>query len=510
MRTRNAYINYISALLLQAVNGIYGLLIPKLFIYEYGSVINGLVSSVMQLVSCLGIVEMGLGVAGMVELYAPLANGDKEEINGILYDLRRFYIKSGFCFLFLMIGIMIIYPYIISDEVPDKAFVQKMVLILSVNTLSDFFLIDKYRVLLMADQKTYVINFVQVAVKTAVTVITYFMISLKADSLTVKAAAIPVFLFGSIAVTAITHKEYPFLSFKQNEGKHAFTQRRAAFVHQIMGFICLNTDMVLLTIFSSDSALKNVSIYAVYDLVLYAVASMISAITSSTTAGFGNLIVSNDEDRLRTAYSSYEYIAFIVIFTIYISVVILIRPFMNIYTKGLADSEEYMNWNIAVLFIISGFIRMLRFPASSLIDAAGHYQKTLWRSVAEGVINIAVSVILIPRYGIAGTLIGSIAAFLYRTIDVLLYTDRMFLKKSLSKTVRRIFLNSVTAMIVIFFLFEKTGVIVDDFLKWMINAVITVTVSGIALFIANFISEEQEMKELYLRMRALFIKGNNS
>ena len=509
MRTRNAYINFISALLLQAANGLYGLLIPRLFIYEYGSAVNGLVSSVSQLISCLGIVEMGLGVAGMVELYEPLANGDKKEINGILHDLRRFYLMSGFFFLLLMIGVMVVYPHIIRDEVPDGAYVRKIILVLSFNTLSDFFLIDAYRVLLMADQKTYIVNFIQIAVKTLVTIVSYFMISLKAGSLMVKTSAIPILMVGSFAVVLIAHKEYPFLNFKSNEKRHIFSQRRAAFIHQIIGFICLNTDMVLLTVFSSEKALKNVSIYAVYDLIMYAVASVISAITSSTTAGFGNIIVSNDKDRLRKAYSSYEYMSFIFIFTIYISVIILIRPFLYIYTEGLVDREDYMNWNIAFLFIASSFIRMLRFPANTLIEAAGHYKNTLWRSITEGLINIAVSILLIPGYGIAGTLLGSIAAFMYRTIDVLIYTDRIFLEKCFPRTVKRICLNTFTAMIVILLLFNVTGTFVNDFMRWIVNAVITVMFSGIALMISNAVSEKQEMKLLYSRIRALLIKDKN-
>ncbi len=493
MRTKFAYRNFISGILLQAVTAVYGLIIPQLFIREYGSVVNGLVSSITQIISCLGLVEMGLGAAGMVELYGALAKEDQNEINCILSDLGRFYRKSGVLFSVLVMGIFIIYPYIIQDEIEDFFFVRTMVLILSANVLSDFFFLDKYRILLMASQRTYIINFAQILTKTAVTVLTYLLIRSHESALFVKFSAVPLFYFQSYIIIKIVKNEYPFLNFNIKKSMHAFSQRKAAFVHQIMGMVCLNTDMVLLTTLSSSNALSNVSVYAVYDLVVYAVTSLVSAFTNSATAGFGQLMSQKDIKRIRELFSSYEFAAFMFIFWIYITMFILLGPFISIYTNGLPDQGQYIDHKLTVLFTLSGLIRVLRFPANTMIEAAGHYNNTWKRSALEGAINIILSIILIPLYGITGTLIGTIVAFLYRTIDVILYTNKHFLENAIRKTVRRLCVNMLTAAFAIIII-KKAIPPADTLAMWTLSAVLTLFISGMLIFIANLISEKAEMK----------------
>lgn len=60
-----------------------------------------------------------------------------------------------------------------------------------------------------------------------------------------------------------------------------------------------------------------------------------------------------------------------------------------------------------------------------VINIAQHFEKTKWRAVAEAVINLSVSLILTYKFGIYGVLLGTIAALLYRTNDVIIYAARL-------------------------------------------------------------------------------------
>ena len=109
--------NSISAIILQVVTAIAGIILPKLLISTYGSDINGMVSSITQFIGYLALVEAGIGNASIVQLYKPLAENSIDEVNGILSATNKFYKKSGSLFIFLVIILLIIYPLFVSGQV---------------------------------------------------------------------------------------------------------------------------------------------------------------------------------------------------------------------------------------------------------------------------------------------------------------------------------------------------------------------------------------------------------
>lgn len=64
MRTRQAAKNTTASLLLQIVLAISGVLVPRFFIIQYGSAVNGLASSITQFIGYMGLVEAGVSAAG--------------------------------------------------------------------------------------------------------------------------------------------------------------------------------------------------------------------------------------------------------------------------------------------------------------------------------------------------------------------------------------------------------------------------------------------------------------
>ena len=128
----------------------------------YGSTVNGLVSSISQFITYMTLVEAGVSAAGIVELYKPLAENDDATINGILSAVKRFYYKSGILFILIDLCLIVLYPYIIHNEISDYSFIRMMIAVLSINGIVDYFILGKYRVLLTADQRNYIISFFQI------------------------------------------------------------------------------------------------------------------------------------------------------------------------------------------------------------------------------------------------------------------------------------------------------------------------------------------------------------
>ena len=162
MRSEQAFKNMVANLFLQVIVFASGIILPRFFLEAYGSNINGMITSINQFLAYLGLAEAGVGTASVVALYAPLANNNTKEVNGVLSAARRFYNRSGMLFLGLVGVLTVVYPFMISGQL-DNTLVRSMILVLASSTLVDYFFLGKYRVLLTANQEGYIVALIQSA-----------------------------------------------------------------------------------------------------------------------------------------------------------------------------------------------------------------------------------------------------------------------------------------------------------------------------------------------------------
>ena len=85
--TKNIYISFGGQLIII----ILGLIIPRLFISNYGSDINGLLSTITQIYTYMALLEAGIGQAARNQLFKPFKENDRNEINYIISIARNYY-----------------------------------------------------------------------------------------------------------------------------------------------------------------------------------------------------------------------------------------------------------------------------------------------------------------------------------------------------------------------------------------------------------------------------------
>lgn len=95
--------NLMTGVSYQIINTLLGLVLPYLFITSFGSETNGLLSSITQLFVYVNLLEAGVGAASVQAMYRPLANGDRDGVNGILAATTRFYLRTGILYVLVVI-----------------------------------------------------------------------------------------------------------------------------------------------------------------------------------------------------------------------------------------------------------------------------------------------------------------------------------------------------------------------------------------------------------------------
>ena len=92
--------NMIMTIVTRMVTLATGLFVQQRILVAYGSSLNGLTSSITQVMSYLVILEAGLGTASVQALYLPLANKDWDKASGIVTATGKEYRKIAAVFLF--------------------------------------------------------------------------------------------------------------------------------------------------------------------------------------------------------------------------------------------------------------------------------------------------------------------------------------------------------------------------------------------------------------------------
>lgn len=494
--------NFIVSFIYQFITIILGFLIPQLFLSTYGPNIHGLTSVITNIMSYVLLLNAGLNTASTQALYAPLSNKNTKRLNEVLNAINYYYFKIGIMYIIVVTLLSLILPLFIKD-VPNIT-VFLLMIVMGLQSTLDCLLVSKYRILLRADQKLYISMTFAITVLVIRGVVQILLILNNASVVIVQLIpAISLVLLWGLQRSYVK-KKYPMLDSQIKADKTALSKRWSAFIHQIAGLVVNNTDVVLLTAFTGNMVL--VSIYSVYQLVFSHLYSFMTTIFSqSTVASFGHLIEGGKKDSLKNNFNIYEFLYFNAISIVYSICAVMILPFVELYTSAVKN-VNYADTILAFLFVIIGLANNLRVPGNTLINAGGYYKETQWRAVFEAVINISLSIILIQYLGIYGVLIGTIASFIYRTTDIICFSNRIILRQSPKRTFVRSIRVFFTVIISVYLFNVFLSITITNWFNWITIALLVGVFSLISSIVTSIIFESDETKNILRLLMKIFGK----
>ena len=162
---KKVYLNTIISSVGQIILLALGIIVPRIMIGNYGSDVNGLISTITQIFTYMALLEAGIGQAARNALYKPLANHDDDGVSYIVSLAQRYYRKITTVYFAGVILLSIILPFIIKTQI-DKRIVFVAVLFEGLSGVITFFFIQTPSNLLTVDGKGYINNIVTVVNKT--------------------------------------------------------------------------------------------------------------------------------------------------------------------------------------------------------------------------------------------------------------------------------------------------------------------------------------------------------
>lgn len=443
MRSKNAIYNIITNIFLQLIIIVYGFIVPKIIISYYGSSVNGLVSSITQFLGYIALLESGFGPVLKSALYKPIAEKKHYEIEKILASSNSFFKKIAKIFILYIIILTIIYPILINKEF-SFLFSSSLILIISISTFAEYYFGMTYRIYLQAEQKNYIISIIQIISYLINILLLFLMIKLNASIHTIKLVTSFVFIFRPIFQNIYVKNKFKINITKKTE-KAVIKQKWDGLAQHIAFVVHSNTDVTLLTIFSS---LIDVSIYSVYKLIVNGVRSLAQIFTIGIDSSFGDIIARNEEENLNKQFQVFEIFCHLLNTILFACSFILIVPFVSIYTANVTDAN-YIQYTFGHLLVISEYIWAIRLPYNTLVSASGKFKETRKGAWVECIINIIISLILIKPFGLVGVVIGTIIAMTVRTCELIYFANKNILKRNLDKSIKNILVSILLYALII-------------------------------------------------------------
>lgn len=501
-RTQKFAINTFTSVLQQIVVMLVGFITPRIMLEYYGSEVNGLITSLTQFFSYFSLVEAGLASASIYALYKPLADNDTVTTNSVLSATKRFYTKSGVVFLLLTIALAISYPLYVKTNALQSQEIVFLVFVLGFSGCLDFFTLSKYRSLLTADQKLYVINIANLTHNVVNTVIVVIMAQCNASVLVLKAVALLSIVLRSVILVFYCRKNYNYLDFSVEPNYEALNKRWDALVLQVLGAIHTGAPVMIITLILKD--LNAASIYSVYSLVTIGIGGVVGVFTNGLSSAFGEIIAENKEDTLRKSHREFECAYYCLIAILYTVSFVMINSFIKLYTAGIED-VEYSIPLFGFLVVLDGLLYNIKTPQGMLIISAGHFKETRYQVIMQGLIAVVGGAVLAMHFGLYGVVLGSVLSNLYRDIDLLFYVPKKITKASWKITAKHMGIVIMVPVIIVL-ISTMVDMKIRNYFGWCLWAVIVTIFSSVVTLALMWLVDKEAFMGIVYRIKQLLVK----
>lgn len=364
--------------------------------------INGLFTDIIHVLS---LTELGVETAICYALYRPAAEGDIEKQQILLRLFRNFYRMTALCVAVLGLAIIPFLDVLMKDR-PDVEHILLIYLLYLANSVLSYLLVYK-RTIISVHQMNYIVLFYQTAFLLVQDILQIIILVTTGNFILFLLMYIVCTLLCNLCLSKKADRMYPFLRQKNKkklpkEERNAILKNiRAMLMHKVGGVVVNDTDNLLISAFVG---VIDVGIYSNYFLIIGSVRQVIDQIFSGITASVGNLGVTEDTEKVKNVFETAFFIGQWLYGVAAICLFELLNPFIRF-----AFGENYLfPLPIVGILCVNFFTNGTRKAVLTFRDSMGLFWYDRYKAIAEAVINLVVSVLLVQKYGTFGVFAGTL------------------------------------------------------------------------------------------------------
>ena len=499
-RNKALALNSMASLLQQIVALICGLIVPRLILSTFGSAANGTVASISQFISITSLIQGGVTGATRVAFYGPVATGDMKKASVVYKTSQSFYTKFALALTGYVAVLAVVYPKFV-DTPFGYIDALLLVLVLGMNAIFESMFGIPSQLLMFADQKAYFNTFLQIFCTIGNAFVSVILIKLGCSLLVVKFVAALIFILRPIILNVYVRRHYA-IDTSVEKDKSVLSQSNAALAKSIAFYVHSSTDNLVIT---ACLNVMWVSVYSVHRYVVSSISNLVAAILGNTEALFGQMIARDEQDAIKRDVPMYDLMSKMLSTVFFFTCIILITPFVSLYTGGISDIDYYQPL-FATLLCFAEYVYCTSLTYNNMIMAAGHIKQTQWISVTEAIINIVLSLVLVKWIGIIGVALGTLIAFAFNTVANIIYMKKYIFDMSLGWIIKVYLANLVAGVLAMCLFGNIVNAHITGFISFFIWA--AVVFAGVCLIdvVLNYFFFKNETKSVLLKISKKFAR----
>lgn len=495
-RSGRAKMNIVFSLLGQFVTLICGIVVPRLLIGAFGSETYGATTSIAQFLAYITLLEGGIGGVARAALYKPLAQNDSRTVSEILAEIKKFFRIIAYIFLAYVLILAVSFKQISGTEAIDWVEAFLLVIVISISTFAEYFIGISYTVLLQAAQRSYITTIVNMGAKIVNTAFIVFLVFAKSDIIVVKLISSCIYVAKPCLLWLYVKKNFTIEPIKTSKTNY-LKDKWAGFAQHIAFFLHSNTDIAVLTVLGN---LKMVAIYSVYYMIVSQIQNVCASFVTGMEAMFGDMLAKDENTTLHRTFCYYETLISVISTILFSVTIVMIVPFVRIYTMGINDTN-YIEPTFAIVLTLASYIYCIRTPYHGMVIAAGHFKQTQVAAYGEAIINIVLSLLLVKSFGLLGVAIGTLIATIVRMLYYAIYLRKNIFKRKVVLFVKREMVNiGLFATICLLGNVLTKVVDINTYFMWVGVAAVTMLIAIGVTFAGNYLFFKSDFKEIITKI----------
>ncbi len=410
MRSKNSFFNFLANTGSHIINVILSFIVRTIFVYvlsqEYLGV-NGLFGNILTVLS---LAELGIGGAMTFHLYKPIAEGNEESIRQLMNLYKRLYTIVAIVVAAMGLALVPFLDIFVNGETSMGMQTLTIIYLLYLANTVCSYLWGYKRAIIDGHQKAYIGTIYNTVFTMTQFVLQIIVLLAFKNFLLYLIIQIACSIATNIVVARKADKMFPYLkedkkSLPSKEEKKKIGKSVGAMsLHKLGDVVVNNTDNLIMSAFVG---LISTGIYSNYQMIQATVNTALNGVFGAFTASIGNLGAMEDKDRIYEVYKSLLFLGFWLYGFSTAAFIILYNPFIATWTSG-AEGIFIFSMPVVLLIVANYYVAGMRKVTLIFRDALGLYWYDRYKPIAEVIINLVFSLLLVVKIGIEGIFIGTL------------------------------------------------------------------------------------------------------
>lgn len=397
---RNATVAMVAKVMAILLGYLTRVVFTRLFTADYVSV-NGLLTNVL---SALNMTELGVSTAMVYAMYGPAARGDREKQKSLMRLYSRLY--KIITLVVLLIG-AVMYPILLllirqQPRVEDLGLIYALFVSYSV---SSYFLAYKGMIFLVM-QENYINDLLESGFLVLQNVIQIGVLFATRNYILFLLVYVACILLRNICTSVWAGRKYPFLLEKnvepmeETERKEIYRNVRAMLMHKI-GLVGINnTDNLILTGIVGFLAVGR---YSNYYLIIGSIRQIIDKTVQGIVGSVGNLGVEAEKPHVKKIFR----VTFFSVSWIYGFAAICLYQLLDPFVALSFGRQYVFTGAVTAVLCLNLYLNGVRQAVLIFRDALGLFWYDRYKTIAESLVNLVVSILLAYKLGTVGVFLGT-------------------------------------------------------------------------------------------------------